>query len=184
MGDSGLYGPCLFLALCVVMRLLFLLRLVYTSCGLLLFELCGLDVSLSPILVRCLVCWMVRLVATLRFALCGFGSVCSVGILLTGRVRFPGFFGFWSMLPDGCPGHGPAHLLVVSAAEIGFVWSPDMVVWVREGLPVLSNLAGLIQHFRSAVLEGWRSKVSADFCARKGFRGGSLAGCFWYLAAP
>ena len=34
--------------------------------------------------------------------------------------------------------HGPAHLLVESAAEIGFQW-----------LPVLSNLAGPIQHFRS-----------------------------------
>ena len=67
----------------------------------------------------------------------------------------------------GCPGHGPAHLLVESAAVIGFVWSPELVGWVRDGLPALSNLAGPIQHFRSAVLEG----VSADLCARKGFRG-------------
>ena len=51
----------------------------------------------------------------------------------------------------------------------------------KGGLPVLSNLAGPIQHFRAAVLEGWRGKVSAD---RKGFRGGSLVGCRWYLAAP
>ena len=58
----------------------------------------------------------------------------------------------------GCPGHGPAHLLVESAAEIGFVWPPELVVWVREGLLVLSNLAGPIQHIRAAVLEGWRSK--------------------------
>ena len=47
-----------------------------------------------------------------------------------------------------------------------------MVGWAREGLPVLSNLAGPIQHFRAASLEGWRGKVSADLCARKGFRGG------------
>ena len=72
---------------------------------------------------------------------------------------------------DGCPGHGPAHLLEESAAEIGFVWSPDVVGWVSEGLPVLSNLAGPIQHFRAAVLQGWRSNVSADLCIRKGFRG-------------
>ena len=72
----------------------------------------------------------------------------------------------------GCPGHGPAHLLVESAAEIGFLWSPDLVGWVLEGLPDLRNLAGPIQHFRAAVLEGWRGKVSADLCGRKGFRGG------------
>ena len=77
----------------------------------------------------------------------------------------------------GCPGHGLAHLLVESAAEIGFVWSPEMVGWVRDGLPVLNNLAGPIQHFRAATLEGWRSKVSADLCARKGFRGGSWLDC-------
>ena len=77
----------------------------------------------------------------------------------------------------GCPGHGLAHLLVESAAEIGFVWSPEMVGWVRDGLPVLSNLAGPIQHFRAAILEGWRSKVSADLCARNGFRGGSWLDC-------
>ena len=77
---------------------------------------------------------------------------------------------------DGCPGHGPAHLLVESAAEIGFVWSSEMVGWARVELPVLSNLTGPIQHFRAFVLEGWRGKVSADLCARKGFRGGPWLG--------
>ena len=69
------------------------------------------------------------------------------------------------------PGHGPAHLLVESAAEIGFVWSPEMVGWVREELPVVSNLASLIQLFKAAVLEGWIGKVSADLCAGRSFRG-------------
>ena len=73
---------------------------------------------------------------------------------------------------DGCLSHGPAHQLVESAAEIGFVWSTDEVGWMRKGLPVFSNLAGPIQQLKSAVLEGWRCKVSADLCARKGFRGG------------
>ena len=36
----------------------------------------------------------------------------------------------------------------------------------------MSILAGPIQHFQSAVVEGWRGKVSTDLCARKGFRGG------------
>ena len=64
------------------------------------------------------------------------------------------------------------------------VLSADVVGWVREGLPVLGNLAGPIQHFEAAVLEGWRSKVSADFCAGKGFRGGPRFYLDWYLAAP
>ena len=64
-----------------------------------------------------------------------------------------------------CSGHGPVHLLVDSAAEIGFQWE-------RLGLPVLSNLAGPVQHFRSAVLESCRSKATPDLCAWKGFRGG------------
>ena len=36
----------------------------------------------------------------------------------------------------------------------------------------MSNLAGPVQHLRAAILGDWRSKVSADLCARKGFRGG------------
>ena len=41
-------------------------------------------------------------------------------------------------------------------------------------LPVLSNLAGPIQHFKYAILNAWRDKVAADFCAREGCRGGPL----------
>ena len=76
-----------------------------------------------------------------------------------------------------CPSHGPVHLLVESADEIGFLWSPEMVGWVREGLPVLSNLASPVQHFRAAILEGWSCKVSADFLCSKGFSWRSLVGC-------
>ena len=78
------------------------------------------------------------------------------------------------MVGDGCPGHGPIHLLSASAAEIGFQWDPHALAWVRPGLPLLSNLAGPIQHFRSAILDAWRDKVAADLCKRKGFRGGPL----------
>ena len=78
------------------------------------------------------------------------------------------------MVGDGCPGHGPIHLLSSSAAEIGFQWNPDALAWVRPGLPLLSNLAGPIQHSRSAILDAWRNKVAVDLCGRKGFRGGPL----------
>ena len=73
---------------------------------------------------------------------------------------------------EGSPGHGPAHLLIRSAAEIGFRWDPEELAWDRPGLPLLSNLSGPIQHLRAAILGARRDKVSADLCARKGFRGG------------
>ena len=63
----------------------------------------------------------------------------------------------------GCPGHGAAHLLVESAAEVGFQRDPDVLGWERPGLPALSTLAGPVQHFRAAILEAWRNKVSAGF---------------------
>ena len=49
-----------------------------------------------------------------------------------------------------------------------------LLAWVRPGLPRLSNLAGPIQHFRSAIIDAWRNKVAVDLCGRKGFRGGPL----------
>ena len=80
-----------------------------------------------------------------------------------------------AMVHEGCPGHGPVHLLSASAAEIGFQWDPHALAWVRPGLPLLSNLAGPIQHFKAAVLDAWRNKVAADLCCRQGFRGGPFA---------
>ena len=167
------------------MKLLFLLKLVYVSCGLLLSGLFGPVASLLPILVRCSVCWMVRLDGPTG---CD-PAFCVVYFQFRMLRRFLAYrpnevAKLYQLLVLVVAGHGPAHLLVGSADEIGFVWSPEMVEWVRKGLPVLSNLAGPIQHLRTAVLEGWRGKVSAVLCAGKGFRGGSLVGCKWYIAAP
>ena len=78
------------------------------------------------------------------------------------------------MAREGCLGHGPVHLLVASAADIGFQWDPRTLGSVRSGLLVLSNLAGPIQHFKSAILDAWWNEVTVDLCARKGFRGGPL----------
>ena len=44
------------------------------------------------------------------------------------------------MVREGCPGHGPVHLLVASATEMGFQWDPHMLGWVRPGLQVLSKV--------------------------------------------
>ena len=78
------------------------------------------------------------------------------------------------MVGEDCPGHGPVHLLSASAAEIGFQWDPDALAWSRPGLPLLSNLAGPLQHLKASILDAWRNKVAADLCGRKGFRGGPL----------
>ena len=78
------------------------------------------------------------------------------------------------MVGEGCPGHGPIHLLSASAAEIGFQWDPLALAWIGPVLPLLGNLAGPSQHFKAAVLDAWRDKVAADLCGRKGFRCGPL----------
>ena len=80
----------------------------------------------------------------------------------------------FAMVHEGCPGHGPVHLLSASAAEIGFEWDPRALAWIRPGLPLLSILAGPIRHFQAAILDAWRNKVAADLCCRQGFRGGPL----------
>ena len=73
---------------------------------------------------------------------------------------------------EGSSGHGPAHLLLESVAEIGFFWCSRFPGWDRPGLPMLSMVDGPVQHFRAAILDAWRHKVSKSQCARKGFRGG------------
>ena len=62
------------------------------------------------------------------------------------------------MVSEGSPGHGPIHIL--SAAEVGFRWDPLRMGWSRP------ELAGLVQHFKAAILEAWRSEVAADLCGR------------------
>ena len=84
------------------------------------------------------------------------------------------------MVGEGCPGHGPIHLLSASAAEIGFFWDPEILAWVRPGLPPLSNMAGPVQHLKAAILEAWRYKVSVDLCGRKVF----VLGLCWMSMAP
>ena len=53
--------------------------------------------------------------------------------------------------------------------RIGFLWDPGV-----PGLPDLINLGGSVQHCRSATLDAWNGRVSADLCAKSGFRGGPL----------
>ena len=87
------------------------------------------------------------------------------------------------LVGEGCPGHGPIHLLSASAAELGFRWDSHALAWIRPGLPLLSNLAGPLQHFKAALLDAWHNKVSADLCCRQGFRGGPLLEMFMVLCS-
>ena len=78
------------------------------------------------------------------------------------------------LVGDGAPGHGPVHLLVDSAASLGFQWCLDGFCWNRPGLPLLPMVEGPYPHFKDSILGAWRDFNSADLCRRKGFQGGPL----------
>ena len=82
------------------------------------------------------------------------------------------FFRLLDYASAGSPGHGPIHLLLQSAEELGFFWDSEQAGWIRPGLPPLRMMTGPIQHFRSAIWQAWQHKVATDLCKRKGFRGG------------
>ena len=48
------------------------------------------------------------------------------------------------------------------------------------GLPPLSNLAGPVQHFKGAILEAWRDKVSSDLVVVRAF----VVVLCWIFTAP
>ena len=65
------------------------------------------------------------------------------------------------LISRGAQGHGPVHLLLVSAAELGFAWNGGENCWVRVSLRPLRMITGPVQHFRSAILDAWRFHVFA-----------------------
>ena len=85
--------------------------------------------------------------------------------------EIPRVYGLLQDAKDGSSGNSPTHLLLESAAEIGFFWCSRFLGWDRLDLPVLSMVDGLVHHFRAAILDVWRHRVSMSLCARKGFRG-------------
>ena len=68
----------------------------------------------------------------------------------------PRIFRMFDLIAGGAQGHGPVHLLLTSAAELGFAWDVDEKGWVRPSLPHLRMIAGPIQHFFSSILDAWR----------------------------
>ena len=81
----------------------------------------------------------------------------------------PRIFRMLDLISRGAQGHGPVHLLLISAAELGFAWDGNEHGWVRVSLPPLRMMAGPIQHFRSAILEAWHFHVFARLSERMGF---------------
>ena len=68
-------------------------------------------------------------------------------------------FRMLDLISRGAQGHGPVHLLLISAAEVGFAWDSGEQGWVRVSLPPLRMMTGPIQHFRSAILDAWHFHV-------------------------
>ena len=61
---------------------------------------------------------------------------------------------------------------------------PDALAWFRPGLPMLSNLAGPLQHLKTAILDAWRNRVAADLLWSEGFSRRAFVGHPWIFAAP
>ena len=74
-------------------------------------------------------------------------------------------------ISTGVRGHGPIHLLLSSAAKIGFVWNPDSCSWTRPGLGPLHLISSPWQVFKFSILQAWQNCVFADLCKRAGFSG-------------
>ena len=65
----------------------------------------------------------------------------------------PRIFRMLDSICRGAQGHGPVHLLLISAAELGFARDGAEKVWVRVSLPPLRMMTGPVQHFRSFVMD-------------------------------
>ena len=96
-------------------------------------------------------------------------------------------FRMLDLISRGSQGHGPVHLLLISAAELGFAWNGAEQGWVRVSLPPLRMMTGPVQHFCSSILDAWRFHVFAILSERKGFRGVECAdfqALYNYLPRP
>ena len=88
----------------------------------------------------------------------------------------PRIFRMLDLISRGAQGHGPVHLLLTSAAEIGFAWDSGEKGWIRVSLPPLRMMTGPIQHFRNAILDAWHfSCFFPKLSERKGFWGVEFA---------
>ena len=87
----------------------------------------------------------------------------------------PRIFLMLDLISRGAQGHGPVHLLLIFAAELGFAWDGAGKSWVRVFLPPLRIMTGPVQHFQSAILDAWRFFVFSKLSEKKGFLSGEFA---------
>ena len=73
------------------------------------------------------------------------------------------------LVSAGAPGHGPLHLLVRSAAKVGFRCSSDGFCWYRLGLPRLPFIERPIQHFKAAIVDAWSFVFPPTSAVGRGF---------------
>ena len=84
----------------------------------------------------------------------------------------PRIFRMLDLISRGAQGHGPVHLLLISAAELGFSWDGTESGWVRVSLPLLRLMAGPCSTF--SLFYFWMPGVFSVFSRlseRKGFLG-------------
>ena len=88
----------------------------------------------------------------------------------------PRNFRMLDLISGGVQGHGPVHLLLISAAELGFAQNGAERGWVRVSLPPLRMMTGPVQDFYSAILDAWRFSVFLPSYLRgRGFLGAEYA---------
>ena len=164
----------IFLLAFMPLKLLMSLHRLSVLLGLLLFEQFG-----PP---RCLL-----LVLLLFSIFCGPFDVDPAFYIIWSRFRMmrrflaycpeeePRIFPMLDLIFRGAQGHGPVNLLLISAAEVGFVWGAEEQGWIRVSLPPFRMMAGPIQHFRTVILEAWHFRVFSKLSERKGFLGVQFA---------
>ena len=81
------------------------------------------------------------------------------------------FFVCWTVPLLGLLGMGPSISFFSLLQHFFFFGDSEQAGWIRPGLPPLRMMTGPVQHFHSAIWQAWQSKVAADLCKRKGFRG-------------
>ena len=126
-----------------------------------------------------------RVILTLHVGWCGSHPNCYGQVWSCKMPKYPSFsqsivrlewtqriFVCWPSLLVSCAGDlacGPVHLLLTSAAEIGFAWYGCEQRWVRTALPPLRMLSGPVQHLRALSLRTGSSKLALSLLRDRGF---------------